>query len=137
MELKTLDRSELIEQGGRPWHALKENSRWLDFGDGNKFLSPALLKVMSRSDRSPCLHVRERRTDRRCRAEQDRSRLSDSNGVGGSGPQTLRAIRVWDARGSRDGVNRLSRTGTAIDGRPYDLLLFDLLASEYAESIAS
>lgn len=50
MELKPIDSAEMIERVAE-WLAQKENSQWLDFGDGQKALTPTWLKMMTRSDR--------------------------------------------------------------------------------------
>jgi RimJ/RimL family protein N-acetyltransferase len=46
VRLKALDSAELIETVAG-WLAQKENSQWLQFGDGSRTVTPALLKIMS------------------------------------------------------------------------------------------
>ncbi len=49
-ELKLIDSSELVEQVAM-WLAAKENAQWLDFGDGQKSVTPAWVKIVCRSSR--------------------------------------------------------------------------------------
>lgn len=50
MELKPIDTAELVERVAG-WLASKENSQWLDFGDGQKAVTPAWVKIVARSPR--------------------------------------------------------------------------------------
>jgi RimJ/RimL family protein N-acetyltransferase len=50
MELKPIDSAELIERVAG-WLASSENSQWLDFGDGQKPVTPAWVKIIARSPR--------------------------------------------------------------------------------------
>jgi len=46
IELLPLDRAERVELAAG-WLAQKENAQWLDFGDGRRVMTPALLKIMT------------------------------------------------------------------------------------------
>jgi RimJ/RimL family protein N-acetyltransferase len=50
MDLKPIDTPELVEHVAR-WLADKENSQWLDFGDGQKAVTPTWVKIVARSNR--------------------------------------------------------------------------------------
>lgn len=50
MQLKPIDSPELVEQVAH-WLATKENSQWLDFGDGQKQVTPAWVKIVARTNR--------------------------------------------------------------------------------------
>src|SRR5229473_4780573 len=49
MKLLPLDRPEIIELVAG-WLAQKENSQWLDFGNGRQTVTPALLKIMTQRE---------------------------------------------------------------------------------------
>lgn len=50
MPLKTIDSNELVDRV-TTWLAARENSQWLDFGDGQRTVTPAWVKIVSRSNR--------------------------------------------------------------------------------------
>ncbi len=50
MQLKPIETPELVEHVAG-WLAAKENSQWLDFGDGQKTVTPAWVKIVARSHR--------------------------------------------------------------------------------------
>jgi len=49
-ELKPIETLELVDQVAA-WLAAKENAQWLDFGDGQKTVTPAWVKIVARSPR--------------------------------------------------------------------------------------
>jgi RimJ/RimL family protein N-acetyltransferase len=49
VRLKPLDTPELIETAAC-WLAQKENYQWLQFGDGSRIVTPALIKIMTQRD---------------------------------------------------------------------------------------
>jgi RimJ/RimL family protein N-acetyltransferase len=49
MELLPIDRPELVRLVAS-WLAQKENTKWLDFGDGKQVVSPEWLKIMTQLD---------------------------------------------------------------------------------------
>ena len=50
MQLKPIDTAALVERVAG-WLASSENSKWLDFGDGQKAVTPAWVKIIARSPR--------------------------------------------------------------------------------------
>lgn len=150
------------------WLARKENYQWLDFGNANQPVSPALLKIMAQ---------RETHFLRLYTAEEDdvpigicglnsvSRNFSTATFWGAAGEKTFRSrgygtlagskfltlafrelglhtINTWvvEHNPSLRIIERLGfrfvgrqRQSHYIDGRPYDRLLFDLLASEHRE----
>jgi RimJ/RimL family protein N-acetyltransferase len=166
MKLVPLDRPELIELAAG-WLARKENYQWLDFGNGGRIVTPALLRIMAQRD----THFMRVCFDR----DGNPTGISGLNNVdrvfrtatfwGATGEKSLQkrgfgtfvgsqflglafrelglhSINTWvaDTNPSLRLVQRLGfrfvgrlRQSHYIDGRPYDRLLFDLLASEHRE----
>src|SRR5256885_1082127 len=48
--LRSIDSTPLVDRVAE-WLAAKENAQWLDFGDGQKTVTPAWVKIMARSNR--------------------------------------------------------------------------------------
>ncbi|PYQ34266.1 MAG: hypothetical protein DMF57_06780 [Acidobacteria bacterium] len=166
MDLKPIDGSELLEQVAG-WLSRKENCQWLDFGDGQKVLTPQWLKVMAHSNRhelrvftsdsgEPVGVVALSNIDRASRTATLWAALGDKrytrNGYStralaemlrfGFRELGLHAINTWIVEHNQSlkialrlkfrQVGR-QRECHWIDGRPYDRLILDVLASEFSE----
>ena len=150
------------------WLARKENYEWLDFGNGNQPVTPALLKIMTQRD-THFLRVYTADTDDLpigiCGLNSINRTVSSATFWGASGDKSFRArgfgtragsmfltllfrdlglhtINTWvvEHNPSLKIIERLGfrfvgrqRQCHRIDGRRYDRLLFDLLASEHRE----
>lgn len=167
MKLLPLDTPDLLQLVAG-WLARKENSQWLDFGNGRQIVTPALLKIMvqreahflraytSSSDDIPIGICGLNSVDHTFKsatfwgASGDKSFRNWGYGtLAGSKFLTLafrelglRAINTWVVahNPSRRIIERLGfrfigglRQCHYIDGRPYDRLLYDLLAAEHRE----
>jgi len=167
MKLLPLDTPEILELV-TSWLAQKENYQWLDFVNGGRIVTPALLKVMSQrdthflraytSDRddTPIGIVGLNKVDHAFKtatfwgASGEKSfRNRGYSTIASSKLMTrafrdlgLHAVNTWavDHNPSLRTIERLGfrfigrqRQCHYLDGRPYDRLLFDLLASEHRE----
>jgi len=166
MELRPIDSSEMIERVAG-WLVQKENLQWLHFGDGQRGLTPAWLKMMTRSEKhvlrvftsddgAPIGVVALGEIDRTFRTATFWAVIGDKryarNGYAtraileilriGFRELGLHAINTWivEHNPSVAIVNRMKfhhvgrqRQCHWIDGHPYDRLLYDMLAPEYAE----
>jgi len=166
MQLQPIETSEMIERVAG-WLTQKENLQWLHFGDGQKALTPAWLKMMTRSDKhalrvftaddgTPIGVVALGDIDHTFRTATLWAVIGDKR-YARSGYATraisemlrfgfrelaLHAVNTWIVEHNHSVriVNRLKfqhvgrqRQSHWIDGHPYDRLLFDILASEFAE----
>ena len=167
MKLLPLDAPQVFELVAS-WLARKENHQWLDFGNGHRSVTPALLKIMSQRD-SHLMRVytlpgtdipigiaglnnldRASGTATLWAVAGEKSfhsrgyaSIASSKLLGiGFRDFGLRAINTWvvDHNPSLRSVERMGfrfigrqRLCHCIDGRPYDRLLFDLLAEEHQE----
>jgi ribosomal-protein-alanine N-acetyltransferase len=150
------------------WLARKENYQWLDFGNGSRPVTPALLKIMVQRD-THLVRVYTSDTDDAPIGIVGLNSINRAVGVatfwGASGDKSFRSrgfgtlagarfltlgfrdlglhsINTWvvEHNPSLKIIERLGfrfvgrlRQCHQIDGRPYDRLLFDLLASEHHE----
>ncbi|MGH8706815.1 MAG: GNAT family N-acetyltransferase [Burkholderiales bacterium] len=165
VELLPLDRAELIELAAG-WLAQKENYQWLDFGDGRRIMTPALLKIMTQRpthflrlytsprDGTPIGLCGLNNVDRVNSTATFWGLAGDKSfrnrGYGTLGARTflslvfrelgLHSINTWVVEhnpslriGERLHYHYVGRQRQChmIDGRLYDRLLFDLLASEH------
>lgn len=165
VKLKPIDTPELIALIA-DWLSQKENTQWLDFGDGRQILTPAWLKIMTQRD-THLLRVftldddptplgvvglseinRDFKTARIWVVAGDKS--FRARGYGTQATQEmltlafrslgLRAVNTWIVEGNpslriAERVNfkfiGRQRQCHSIEGRPYDRLWFDILASEH------
>ncbi len=167
MKLLPLDRPEIIELVAG-WLAQKENSQWLDFGNGRQTVTPALLKIMTQRethfmrvytsgrDDTPVGLVGLNSVDRAFKTAtfwgvsgEKSFRNRGYSTIASSRLLTLafrnlglHAVNTWavEHNPSLRTIERLGfrfigrqRLCHHIDGRPYDRLLFDLLAPEHRE----
>lgn len=167
MKLLPLDAPEILELTAR-WLARKENYQWLDFGNGSRPVTPALLKIMAQRE-THFLRVYTSDTDDIpigiCGLNSINRAVKSATFWGASGDKSFRnrgystfassrfltlafrdlglhAINTWAVE-HNPSVRILERLGFhfagrlrqshTIDGRPYDRLLFDLLASEHRQ----
>jgi len=151
MKLLPLDTPELVFLAAE-WLARKENYQWLDFGS---IVTPALLKIMAQRDR-PIGIVGLNSVDRAFKtgtlwAVAGEKSFSNRGYVSLASSKLLtlafrdlglHVVDTWivDRNPSVRSLERLNfrfigrrRQCHIIDGRPYDRLLFDLLATEHRE----
>ncbi len=154
VRLKPLDSSELILTVAG-WLAQKENYQWLQFGDGRQILTPVLLKIMSQRDAHVLrVYVEVNRNFKTARLWV----VAGEKNCCGRGYATqavskmltlafqelgLHAVTTWIVEHNPsvrvaenvrfNFIGRL-RQCHWIDGRAYDRLWFDLLASEHKEN---
>ena len=167
MQLKPLDSPDLLQLAAG-WLGQKENSQWLDFGDGRQTLSPEWLKIaMQRGtlllrvfttdeDDRPIGVVglsnvnKHFKTgnflivlgDRSCAKQGYATRAGLALLTLAFGALGLQSIHTWIVEGNHSvhlarnlGFKPIGRQRQChvIDGRPYDRLWFDVLASEHLE----
>lgn len=167
MQLRPLDSPELIERVAG-WLAEKENHQWLDFGDGRRVPTPALVKVMAQKetnvlrvftadrDDTPIGVVGLNNVHREFKTATIWAVLGEKayarHGYASRAVSKmltlafrelgLHAINTWIVEHNpsigvvkRNNFRFIGRQRQChyIDGRPYDRLLFDILASEHKE----
>lgn len=167
MKLLPLDTPELIELAAG-WLAQKENCQWLDFGNGKRIITPAVLKIMTQRDTHfvrvwtadrddmPIGVVGLNNVDRVSKTATfwgvagDKSFRNRGTGTRAAimflslafRELNLHSINTWVVEnnpslriGDRLHYNYVGRQRQChnIDGKLYDRLLFDLLASEHRE----
>ena len=147
MKLLPLDSSELLELVG-DWLGKEENAKWLDFGSGVQAPTPAMLRIMTQRglhvlrvytggvDEAPVGVVGLSNVDRRFKTATAWAVLGNKR-YGGC-PTAANAWTVEINVAARRVLEQLGfqpigrqRHCHLIDGRAYDRLLFDLLASEH------
>lgn len=165
MKLKRIDSPELIELVAG-WLSQKENTQWLDFGDGRQTLSAEWLKIMTQrktevirvftadDDDNPIGVVALTNVNRNFKtalvwvvaggksfhARGYATSATSEMITYGFEELGLHAIHAWVVEGNTS-IRILQRLGFTfmgrqrqchcIDGRHYDRLWFDLLASEH------
>src|SRR6266705_2884101 len=108
MKLLLLDSPELFTLVAG-WLGKADNYKWLDFGNGVQMVNPITLKIMTQRD----IHV-------------FRAYTADHGDV----PAGVVGLTNVDRHFKYIGRQRQCHS---IDGRPYDRLLFDLLATEHQD----
>lgn len=164
LPLEGRDRIELVAG----WLEREENYRWLDFGNGQQIVTPAVLNIMAQrpthvlrvytmdDDRTPIGIVGLENLNRKFGTATLWGATGDkgfrSRGYAAFAASMflsmafrdydLHAVNTWvvDGNPSRRLVERLGfqycgrqRAAHCMDGKRYDRLLFDLLASEHRE----
>ena len=165
MSLLALDTPDLLELVSG-WLTKEENCKWLDFGNGVRAPTAAMLRIMTQRG----LHVLRAYTangedvpvgvaglsniDRTFKTATVWAVLGNKKHGGSTTPAVselltfgftelnLGAVNAWTVETNVAGRRALERLGFTyigrqrqchyIDGRPYDRLLFDLLAAEHA-----
>ncbi len=135
MKLYPLDTPELLELVAG-WLARKENHQWLDFGNGRQIITPALLKTFKTAMFWGAVGEKSFRNRGYSTVAGSKFLTLGFRDLG------LHAINTW-AVGHNQSLRIIERLGFRfigrqrqchyIDGRPYDRLMFDLLASEHRE----